>query len=274
MKRRSRYLLCGLAAAGMLTAVFLAGKQNTPQDDLTVRTQSANVRAMPQNNAQTTKTAPAQTTKTAASETGTTAAETTESTAATALIRDLNQADVNALMRVQGIGEKLASEIIACRDAHGGFTRRSQLMEIYGIGETLMESIMREFEIVGELPEPETAAPPETLPPETEPPETSAETTQTSTVTTEALPPAPQNLNEIGREALLEIPGMTEALADQILDLRGQIGEFRTVFEIALLDGIGEAFITETLCPYLYVEGDTYFAAMTQPAAETAAPQP
>ena len=253
----------------MLTAVFLAGKQNTPQDDLTVRTQSANVRAAPQSTAQTTKTTRTQTTKTAASETETTAAETMESAATTAVIYDLNLADVSSLMRVQGIGEKLAIEIIAYRNALGGFTRRSQLTEIYGIGETLMENIMREFVIVGELPEPETTAPPETEMRETVPPETTAETTKTSIVTTEVPPPEPQNLNEVGREALLEIPGMTEELADRILNLREQIGEFRTVFELTLLEGIGAAFITEKLCPYLYVEGDTYFAAMTQPAQET-----
>ena len=51
---------------------------------------------------------------------------------------DLNRASAADLMRVPGIGEALAAEIVAARTACGGFTSRTQLCEISGIGETLI----------------------------------------------------------------------------------------------------------------------------------------
>lgn len=253
MERKISYLICGAAAAVLVAAFVIAENSSKPQDSLRIRVQPAAISSVTATAVQTTTTRFTKTTaapKAAAASRNTVTMrvpETTTTTQTTMPIYDLNAADIPSLMRVDGVGEGLAAAIVRYREEIGGFVRRSQLMDISGIGETLMSQIMAEFEITGELPE--TGPPPVN------------DTKTTTTITTEKTPPVPQNLNEIGREALLDIPEMTEQLADEILDLRGKIKAFHTVYELCLLDGISEQFVTERICPYLYIENDTYLAA-------------
>ena len=177
-------------------------------------------------------------------------AETTTAAVTKAPVRDLNLAEAADLLRVEGIGETLAEDIVAYRSEIGGFVRRSQLTEISGIGETLMERIMQEFEIEGELP-PETTA---------------AETASTSITettraeTTEKAPPVPMDLNAIGREELLAVPEMTGELADRILEFREHAGKIVSIYELTVLDGIDREWVRRVLKPYFYIEGDLYAA--------------
>lgn len=50
---------------------------------------------------------------------------------------DLNAASTAELMELPGVGTVLAGRIVAAREARGGFTQVSQLLEIEGIGESL-----------------------------------------------------------------------------------------------------------------------------------------
>ena len=254
MKRKTSYIICGAAAAALIAVFLLAADISEPKDRLSVSVKPAAVRSTPTVTAVT-----VQTTKTTSAGTAEAVQKNTEAVTeavTTALIRDLNAADAASLMRVNGIGETLAAEIVAYREAHGNFERRSQLMEVPGIGETLMSQIMTEFEIDGELPE-TTASVTQSAP-------VIAETT----ATTEKALPAPKNLNEVSREALLEIPEMPEQLADRILLLRGQIKEFHTVYELCMLEGITGQYVTEHICPYLYIENDTYLNAKKTESTE------
>lgn len=54
---------------------------------------------------------------------------------------DINSASADELCDLPGIGEVLASRIIEYRDELGGFTEISQLTEVKGIGDSLLENI-------------------------------------------------------------------------------------------------------------------------------------
>lgn len=246
--KKNGIFISAAAAIGLLTAVFLAEGISRPRDLLTVSVQSADGRNLP-----------ALTELTAASRMTVQSSTVTGTTAAAVMIRNLNLADAPALMRANGIGETLANEIIAYRAAHGGFTRRAQLMEIRGIGAELAERIMAEFEIPDELPA-ETSAPPVI----TEAADTEAVTTAAQT---EKAPPVLKDVNTISRAELLEIPDMTEECADRILEFRDHTERIVSLYELSVLDGFETEWIRRTLVPYLYVEGDIYAQDMRDSAA-------
>lgn len=54
---------------------------------------------------------------------------------------DLNTATGDELQSIPGIGEVLSQRIVDYREEHGPYTSTDQLMEVYGIGQLLYESI-------------------------------------------------------------------------------------------------------------------------------------
>jgi len=54
---------------------------------------------------------------------------------------DLNSATGEELQSLPGIGEVLSQRILDYREEHGPFTATDQLMDVYGIGQQLYESI-------------------------------------------------------------------------------------------------------------------------------------
>lgn len=60
---------------------------------------------------------------------------------------DLNSAAKADLMKVDGIGEVLATRIIEYRDAHGAFGSVSELIHVEGIGEAKLEVFQQVFYI-------------------------------------------------------------------------------------------------------------------------------
>ena len=61
---------------------------------------------------------------------------------------DLNQASAEDLVRLPGIGEKLAQRILDYRAAHGAFQTAEELMEVRGIGEATFAEL-KEYITVG-----------------------------------------------------------------------------------------------------------------------------
>lgn len=61
---------------------------------------------------------------------------------------DINSASADELCDLPGIGETLASRIIEYREEIGGFTDISQLTEVKGIGDSLLENISEYITIV------------------------------------------------------------------------------------------------------------------------------
>ena len=156
---------------------------------------------------------------------------------------NLNTADEAALQEVSGVGAVLAAEIIAYRDSAGGFIRRSQLLKIPGIGETLAARIMERFYIPDEQPDPVPEVPQDAGTPEIE-----------------SAPAEPQeqeiqmlNLNTAERRDLLRLPEMTEELADAILSMREQLGGYQNLHELLLVDGLSPEYFEHTLREHLYI---------------------
>lgn len=154
---------------------------------------------------------------------------------------NLNTADEAALQEVSGVGAVTAAAITAYRESAGGFTRRSQLLEIPGIGEALAARIMERFYIPDEQPDPE-------------PPQ------DAGTPEIESAPAEPQeqeiqmlNLNTAERRDLLRLPEMTEELADAILSMREQLGGYQNLHELLLVDGLSPEYFEHTLRLYTYI---------------------
>ncbi len=53
---------------------------------------------------------------------------------------NINTADADTLSTLKGIGAKKAEAIIAWREANGGFTSVEQLLEVKGIGVTILDA--------------------------------------------------------------------------------------------------------------------------------------
>ncbi len=241
------FVIGGVILTAALALVTFFATQ--PKDELrTVRIQAAAEQEMPPQT-----TADTETTVSAVLHETTTELRTQESFCAETTIittmpdTDLNTADPAALMRVSGIGSVLAERIVGYRAALGGFTRRSQLTEIEGIGEELAARILEAFHIEGELP---PAVPAVTAPPQSAEPEPAAGTT-------EAPAPGYYELNHVTREELLTIPGIDEEKADAILSLREELGGFLSINELWIIESLSGDYIVHELTNYLYVENDT-----------------
>lgn len=52
---------------------------------------------------------------------------------------NINTADKEALMSISGIGEKRAEAIIAYREQHGPFQSVEQLLDVQGVGPSILE---------------------------------------------------------------------------------------------------------------------------------------
>jgi len=60
---------------------------------------------------------------------------------------NINTADKKELTRLAGIGEKRAADIIAYREANGGFSCIEDIMQVSGIGEKTFEKIKDEITV-------------------------------------------------------------------------------------------------------------------------------
>lgn len=60
---------------------------------------------------------------------------------------NINTADAEELTRLSGIGEKRAADIIAYREANGGFSCIEDMMKVSGIGEKTFEKIKDEITV-------------------------------------------------------------------------------------------------------------------------------
>lgn len=121
--------------------------------------------------------------------------------------KDLNTATEEDLMRVYGIGKVLSQRILKYKQRIQGFSEISQLKEVYGLEEEVVERIMLQFEI-------------QTLP--------SIEK---------------QDINTIGLYELAKIPYMDFDLAKKLIGLRSEMGNIRHFNDLLQIEGFDEVKI-------------------------------
>lgn len=71
------------------------------------------------------------------------------STAALAVV-DINAANQEELQTLKGIGAKKAADIIAYREAHGGFKNVEELLNVKGVGKATLEKLRSDIVVAGD----------------------------------------------------------------------------------------------------------------------------
>lgn len=152
---------------------------------------------------------------------------------------DINTAGAEELMKLDGIGEVTAYEIINYRELYGGFDNIEEIMNVSGIGEAKFANIKDYIyvqnpvyhveEETEEIPEPE----PEVVTEEVTEPE----------ITLDDI--APININTAGIEELVFLPNVDEQIAQDIISLREQIHGFSHVYELLYVEKLTQNQVAE-----------------------------
>ena len=167
----------------------------------------------------------------------------------------LNEITCEELTYIDGIGTKTAQKIIDYRNAIGYFTSRYQLLEINGIGESKMNTIMQYTFIENEdlnynqdssvdneeyqeydVPNDDYYNNEDNVPQDIQ---NSVE--------------YPINLNTATLEELCSIPNVDTSIAQEILSLRDTIQYFSNPYELLYTDSISEDFLSQII-DYICVE--------------------
>ncbi len=164
---------------------------------------------------------------------------------------ELNTASAKDLTYINGIGEALAERIVEYARSHG-FYDVNDLLNVSGIGQSKLNSIL-----------PYVYADASGLPPKTETTVTDyyddpwvGSDTTAYTFPSETTSAAPEiysvNVNTATKADFMQLPGIDETLADNIIFLRDQIGYFATIEELSLADGMTNSKLS-AIWNYIYV---------------------
>lgn len=158
-----------------------------------------------------------------------TTAETTEF-----LWLDINSASAEELMKLHGIGEKTAEEIIAYREKNNGFSNIEEIMKVSGIGEKTFEAIREHIYVIDPVYEDITEE------------DYHEEVTDDNT----DIPPtleelAPIDINTANFDTLILLPHVDEAIAEQIISFRENNGGFQSEYELIMMDGLTRSEVAD-----------------------------
>ena len=164
---------------------------------------------------------------------------------------NINTADYEELMQLDGIGEVLAAAIIEYRETSGGFGTIEELMNVKGIGEQIFLSIKNYIYTDGYISrEPEyTYIETSIAESETDVYEEQWNEPENETMTVE-IPVLDINVATVDEFMLL--PGIDKQTAENIVELRNTIKYFQNDLELLYADGITPEKLVE-IRPYIYV---------------------
>lgn len=169
----------------------------------------------------------------------------------------LNNITIEELQYIKGIGEATARKIIDYRASIGNFTSRYQLLEIDGIGEVKMNTIMEytyieneDFNYNDNLEDP-TYNSEQYYIENNYIDNNTLEEYYEEPIVTES--PYPINLNDATIDDLMLIPNMTLKVAQEILNLRDSIQHYSNPYELLYINEISEKYLSEII-EYISVE--------------------
>ena len=154
---------------------------------------------------------------------------------------DINVADVQELMKLNGIGEVIAGEIVNYREQNEGFANIEEIMNVYGIGEAKFENI-RDY-IYVQNPVYYVEKVPEEIPEPEKEPEFFQEEEPPTEITLADI--APININTASIEELILLPNVNEQIAQDIITLRESIGGFSHVYELLYVEKLEQKQVEE-----------------------------
>jgi competence ComEA-like helix-hairpin-helix protein len=142
---------------------------------------------------------------------------------------DINTATLNDLMKVNGIGKKMALRILEKRAELGSYKSMHQLKDVKGIGKKVFGKLVCAFFVPeeGRLPCEVTGK--------------------------EAPGGAKVNLNTATAKELMTLPGVGKKMAEKILEHRKTAGWFKTPYDLDAIKGIGKKMM-EKLLPRVEVK--------------------
>jgi len=155
---------------------------------------------------------------------------------------NINTASIEELMKIDGIGEATAMEIINYREQNGDFRNIEEIMNVYGIGEAKFGHICDYIYVDNPVYEVEEEPEEQVTEPETVP-ENVPETETESEITLQDV--APVNINTAGIETLVLLPHVNEQIAQDIITLREQLHGFSHIYELLYVEKLEQKQVAE-----------------------------
>lgn len=190
---------------------------------------------------------------------------------------NINTAEKEDLMKLDGIGEVTADAIIEYRNTYGFFKNRDELINIDGIGEKKLAAIYdlifvenESFDIYDDYNDYDNNYDDDYIPEISEEPteeyseysetqyqtETDSPETTVDIIITETTEPLLINLNTASKEDFMKLPYVDEAVADDILTLREKIQYFSHPYELLMVESLTKQQVAEII-NFVTVDNDT-----------------